>query len=188
MDLVFKLFKRFIISRQSSNIDNSRKILLTSWDTMGKGRKGSVRLGLSYLNQFVNFFRPWLDFCQQNSGEEWPRANGTSWIFHAILDHLYYYYYSFIYYYYYSFTPLIFSVTGGMSKLTSNFYSHVAEKLSKKQQTPYSVTMGLIGCRLSFALLLGRFSALHLNFRWLKAACNFNFYLNYCTLLLCLQS
>ena len=52
-----------------------------------------------------------------------------------------------------SFTPLIFSATGGMSKLTSSFYMHLAEKLSKKIQSLYSVMIGLIRCRLSFALL-----------------------------------
>ena len=52
-----------------------------------------------------------------------------------------------------SFTPLIFSATGGMSKLTSNFYRHLAERLSEKKQMSYSVTMGLIRCRLCFALL-----------------------------------
>ena len=45
------------------------------------------------------------------------------------------------------------SATGGMSKLTSNFYRHLAERLSEKKQMPYSVAMGLIRCRLCFALL-----------------------------------
>ena len=52
-----------------------------------------------------------------------------------------------------SFTLLLFSATGGMSKLTSNFYRHLAERLSEKKQIPYSVAMGLIRCRLCFALL-----------------------------------
>ena len=32
-----------------------------------------------------------------------------------------------------SFTPLLFSATGGMSKLTSNFYRHLAERLSGRK-------------------------------------------------------
>ena len=33
---------------------------------------------------------------------------------------------------YSSFVPLIFSATGGMSKITSSFYRHLAEKLSER--------------------------------------------------------
>ena len=51
-----------------------------------------------------------------------------------------------------SFIPLVFAATDGMSKITSNFCRHLAEKISEKQ-TSYSITMRLIRCHLSFALL-----------------------------------
>lgn len=52
-----------------------------------------------------------------------------------------------------SFVPLVFSATGGMSKSTSNFYRHLALKLSMKRDEHLSVILGLLRCRLSFALL-----------------------------------
>ena len=52
-----------------------------------------------------------------------------------------------------SFTPMIFSSTGGMSNTTLYFYSHLAEKIAEKKQSSYSETIGLIRCRISFALL-----------------------------------
>uniref|UniRef100_A0A1X7TFT4 Uncharacterized protein n=1 Tax=Amphimedon queenslandica TaxID=400682 RepID=A0A1X7TFT4_AMPQE len=52
-----------------------------------------------------------------------------------------------------SFVPLVFSATGGMSKSTSNFYRHLAQKLSTKRDEHLSMTLGLLRCRLSFALL-----------------------------------
>ena len=52
-----------------------------------------------------------------------------------------------------SFVPLVFSATGGMSKSTSNFYRHLALKLSVKRDEHLSVILSLLHCRLSFALL-----------------------------------
>ena len=52
-----------------------------------------------------------------------------------------------------SFVPLVFSATGGTSKSTSNFYRHLALKLSMKRDEHLSVILGLLHCRLSFALL-----------------------------------
>ena len=52
-----------------------------------------------------------------------------------------------------SFVPLVFSATGGMSKLTSTFYRHLALKLSAKHGEHLPVTLGLLRCHLSFALL-----------------------------------
>ena len=52
-----------------------------------------------------------------------------------------------------SFVPLVFSATGGMSKSTSNFYRHLALKLSMKRDEHLSVILSLLHCRLSFALL-----------------------------------
>ena len=52
-----------------------------------------------------------------------------------------------------SFTPLIFATTGGLGKSASTFYSHLASVLGTKKETPYSITMNLLHCRLNFALL-----------------------------------
>ena len=43
-----------------------------------------------------------------------------------------------------------------MSKPTSNFYRHLALKLSMKHDEHLSVTLGLLRCHLSFALLQSR--------------------------------
>ena len=48
-----------------------------------------------------------------------------------------------------SFTPLVFSSTGGMSNITSHFFKYIAEK----RKSSYSETIALIRCRLCFALL-----------------------------------
>ena len=50
-------------------------------------------------------------------------------------------------------TVSIFSATAGVSKLTSIFYRHLALKLSVKNEEHLSVTLGLLRCHLSFALL-----------------------------------
>ena len=43
-----------------------------------------------------------------------------------------------------SFTPLVFSVHGGMGKEANKCYSQIAEKLAEKQDEPYSVMMSWI--------------------------------------------
>ena len=40
-----------------------------------------------------------------------------------------------------SFTPLVFSVNGGMGKEASKCYSRITEKLAEKRDEPYSVMM-----------------------------------------------
>ena len=52
-----------------------------------------------------------------------------------------------------TFTPLIFSATGGMGPATQVFYGRLAALISEKQQQSYSTTMGWIRCCLSFSLL-----------------------------------
>lgn len=52
-----------------------------------------------------------------------------------------------------SFTPLIFSATGGMSKGTNTFYKRLASMLSQKWKNSYSETLNWFRCRLSFSLL-----------------------------------
>ena len=52
-----------------------------------------------------------------------------------------------------SFTPLVFSTTGGMGRLANIFYSRLASKISAKRQQPFASTMGWLRCQLSFSLL-----------------------------------
>ena len=52
-----------------------------------------------------------------------------------------------------SFSPLVFSSTGGMAKETTVFYKRLASLLSYKWDQPYSVTMGWLRCTLGFSLL-----------------------------------
>ena len=52
-----------------------------------------------------------------------------------------------------SFTPLVFSITGGLGLAATVFYKCLASLLSEKWRQSYSVTMGWLHCRLSFSLL-----------------------------------
>lgn len=52
-----------------------------------------------------------------------------------------------------SFTPLVFSCTGGASKLTTTCIKKLASLLSEKNDVPYSLTICWLRCRLTFALL-----------------------------------
>ncbi len=51
------------------------------------------------------------------------------------------------------FTPLVFSTTGSIGKEGTTFYKRLADMLSRKQEKPYSVVMGWMRCRLSFAII-----------------------------------
>ena len=51
------------------------------------------------------------------------------------------------------FTPLVFTTTGSMAREASTFYKRLANLLSHKQEKPYSMVMGWLRCRLSFAIL-----------------------------------
>ena len=52
-----------------------------------------------------------------------------------------------------SFTPLVFSTTGGMGREATIFYSRLADLLSRKDNLPYSQFLSWMRCRLSFSLL-----------------------------------
>ena len=52
-----------------------------------------------------------------------------------------------------TFTPLIFSATGGMGGEASRFYKRLAEKIASKSGQRYSDTIGFIRRRLRFDLL-----------------------------------
>ena len=52
-----------------------------------------------------------------------------------------------------SFTPLVFSTTGGMGGEALTFYRRLADMLSRHSSTSYSGTLAWIRCTLSFSLL-----------------------------------
>ena len=52
-----------------------------------------------------------------------------------------------------TFTPLVFSVSGGMSKECSVFHKHVAERLAIKTGERYEKIISTIRCKLSFLIL-----------------------------------
>ena len=52
-----------------------------------------------------------------------------------------------------SFTPLVFSVHGGMGKEANKCYSRIAEKLAEKRDEPYSVMMSWIWRKISFSMM-----------------------------------
>ena len=51
------------------------------------------------------------------------------------------------------FTPLVFSLTGGLGPAASTFYKRLASLLAEKWNQPYNSTIGWLRCRLSFSLL-----------------------------------
>ena len=54
---------------------------------------------------------------------------------------------------YASFTPLIFPTTGGLAKETTVAYKRIAEMLALESKSKYSITLTLMRCMLSFALI-----------------------------------
>ena len=52
-----------------------------------------------------------------------------------------------------SFTPLVFSSSGGAGPAATAFLKRLASRLAEKSDIPYSQVAGWLGCRLSFALL-----------------------------------
>ena len=52
-----------------------------------------------------------------------------------------------------SFTPLIFSTSGGMAKSTAVAYKRLASLLANKRDQPYSVVLAWLRCHFSFSLL-----------------------------------
>ena len=52
-----------------------------------------------------------------------------------------------------SFTPLVFSTSGGMGRAATVTYKRLASLLATKRELPYSVVMGWLRCPLSFSLL-----------------------------------
>ena len=52
-----------------------------------------------------------------------------------------------------SFTPLVFSATGGMAKQATTFYKRLASMLADKWGQTYSATLCWLRCRISFSLL-----------------------------------
>ena len=52
-----------------------------------------------------------------------------------------------------TFTPLVFSTSGGMAPECSKFYSRLSEMISEKRNTSKSIVTAWIRCRLSFSLV-----------------------------------
>ena len=52
-----------------------------------------------------------------------------------------------------SFTPLVFSLTGGMGKAATAFYKRLASLIAVKREQPYSSTLSWLRCSLGFVLL-----------------------------------
>ena len=52
-----------------------------------------------------------------------------------------------------SFTPLVMSATGGMSRECKKFYSRLAEVISKKRKTNYNLTITWIPRKIAFSLI-----------------------------------
>ena len=52
-----------------------------------------------------------------------------------------------------TFTPLVFSATGGMGTTAEIFYKRLASLISEKNNQDYATTMGWIRCCISFSLI-----------------------------------
>ena len=52
-----------------------------------------------------------------------------------------------------TFTPLVFTTSGGMAPQAIAFYAHLAQQLSEKKNQPKSCVVAWMRCRLSFSLL-----------------------------------
>ena len=52
-----------------------------------------------------------------------------------------------------SFTPLVFSALGGVSRPTEVTYKRLASLLATKRDQPYNIIISFLRCRLSFSLL-----------------------------------
>ena len=52
-----------------------------------------------------------------------------------------------------SFTPLVFTTSGGMGSRARCFYSRLADLMSEKKHQPRSYVIAWMRCRLSFSLL-----------------------------------
>ena len=64
-----------------------------------------------------------------------------------------------------SFTPLVFSVTGGMANECDLFYRRLASMISSKRNQPYSQTLNWIRCSISFILF-------HSSIQCIRGACS----------------
>ena len=51
-----------------------------------------------------------------------------------------------------SFTPLVFSINGGIGKEANKYYSWIVKKLAEKRDGPYSVTMSWIRRKISSSM------------------------------------
>ena len=59
-----------------------------------------------------------------------------------------------------SFSPLVFSATGGMGRKATCFYKRLASMLAHKWDQPYRTTLWWLRCRLTFPLIRSAIQAL----------------------------
>ena len=52
-----------------------------------------------------------------------------------------------------SFTPLIYTLHGGMAPECSRFHKHLADKIARKTNQPYEKMIRWIRCKLSFVII-----------------------------------
>ena len=53
-----------------------------------------------------------------------------------------------------SFSPLVFTMTGGMGATTTVVYKRIASRIAEKYDKPYSQTLHWMRCKFSFSLLI----------------------------------
>ena len=52
-----------------------------------------------------------------------------------------------------TFTPLVFSLTGGKGPEASMFYKHIAQRISTKTEENYDRVLSLINCKISILVM-----------------------------------
>ena len=59
-----------------------------------------------------------------------------------------------------SFTPLVFSTSGGMGGLATTSYKRLASQIANKKEQPYSKVIAWLRCHLCFSLLRSSITAI----------------------------
>ena len=60
-----------------------------------------------------------------------------------------------------SFSPLVFSTSGGMGPTATTVYKRIASMMAQKQDKPYSRSLHWIRCKLSYSLLRSAYAPLY---------------------------
>ena len=67
-----------------------------------------------------------------------------------------------------SFTPLVFTTSGGMASEATVFFKRLASMLAEKRGESYSETMGFVRCAVSFCLLRAVLSCIRSSYSFVK--------------------